>query len=171
MANYTVIVDAGASIIEVLRDNLTPEPILSPDMIGLCSPAETGDLQLGLYLYSIKQNREYRRDGEPMLVLTLYYLLTAYSSADIKQRAYDEDYILGAAIQVLHENSSLGSAYLQGTLGSSGEELRVDQYFLSPEDIQKIWLFPNIPYRTSVGYMVYPIIIDTGGFIAAPRVR
>jgi hypothetical protein len=171
MANYTAIVDAGASIIEVLRDNLTPEPILSPDMIGLCSPAETGDLQLGLYLYSIKQNREYRRDGEPMLVLTLYYLLTAYSSADIKQRAYDEDYILGAAIQVLHENSSLGSAYLQGTLGSSGEELRVDQYFLSPEDIQKIWLFPNIPYRTSVGYMVYPIIIDTGGFIAAPRVR
>ncbi|MGI5911857.1 MAG: Pvc16 family protein [Syntrophomonadaceae bacterium] len=171
MASYTAIAEAGASIIEVLRDNLTPEPIPSPDMIGLCSPAETGDIQLGLYLYSIKQNREYRRDGEPMLVLTLYYLLTAYSNADIQQRSYDENYILGAAIQVLHENSTLGSAYLQGDLGSSGEELRVDQYFLPPEEMQKIWIFPNTPYHTSVGYMVYPVIIDTGGFVAAPRVR
>lgn len=171
MANYTAIVDAGASIIEVLRDNLTPEPIISPDMIGLCSPAETGDLQLGLYLYSIMQNREYRRDGEPMLVLTLYYLLTAYSNADIQQRAYDENYILGAAIQVLHENSTLSSAYLQGSLGSDGEELRVDLIHLTPEELQKIWLFPNIPYRTSVGYMVYPVIINSGGFIAGPRVR
>lgn len=171
MASYTAIADAGASIIEVLRDNLTPEPIPSPDLIGLCSPAETGDLQLGLYLYSIKQNREYRRDGELMLVMTLYYLLTAYSKADIKQRAYDEDYILGAAIQVLYENNPIGSAYLQGSLGSSGEEIRVDQYFLSPDEMQKIWVFPNTPYRTSVGYMVYPIIIDTGGFVPVPRVR
>lgn len=171
MANYTAIADAGASIIEVLRENLTPEPIISPDMIGLCSPAETGDMQLGLYLYSIKQNREYRRDGEPMLVLTLYYLLTAYSDADIQQRAYDENYILGAAIQTLYENSTLGSAYLQGSLGTDGEEVRVDQLYLTPEEMQKIWIFPNIPYRTSVGYTVYPIIIDGGSFITSPRVR
>lgn len=171
MGSYTAIVDAGASIIEVLRDNLTPEPILSPDMIGLCSPAETGDLQLGLYLYSIKQNREYKRDGQQLLALTLYYLLTAYSSADIQQRAYDESYILGAAIQVLNENSTLGSSYMQGSLGSSGEELRIEQHFLPADEMQKIWLFPNIPYRTSVGYMVYPVIIDGGGFFAGPRVR
>ena len=171
MASYTAIAEAGASIIEVLRDNLTPEPILSPDMIGLCSPAETDDLQLGLYLYSVKQNREYKRDGDPLLVLTLYYLLTAYSDADIQQRAYDEDYILGAAIQALHENSTLGSAYLQGSLGSSGEEMRVEQCFLSPEEMQKIWIFPNIPYRTSIGYIAHPVIIDSGSFMAGPRVR
>ncbi len=171
MANYAAIADIGASIVEVLRDNLTPEPILSPDMIGLCSPAETGDLQLGLHLYSIKQNREYRRDGDPMLVLTLYYLLTAYSDADIDQRAYNESCILGAAIQTLNENSTLNSAYLLGSLGSDGEDIRIDQHYLTPEEMQKIWIFPNVPHRTSVGYMVYPIIISGGGFIASPRVR
>jgi len=168
MGGFTAIADAGASIIEVLRDNLCPEPIISPDLIGLCSPAETGDLQLGLYLYSIKQNREYRMDG---VVLTLYYLLTAYSSADIQQRAYDEDYILGAAIQALAENGTLSSAYLQGSLGSSGEDVRNDLLYLPPDDMQKVWLFPNVPYRTSLVFMVYPIIIDSGGFIASPRVR
>lgn len=166
--SYTAIADAGASIIEVLRDSLCPEPIISPDLIGLCSPAETGDLQLGLYLYAVKQNREYRMDG---VVLTLHYLLTAYSNADIQQRAYDEDYILGAAIQTMQENSTINSAYLQGSLGSSGEEIRSDLFYLAPEDMQKIWLFPNVPYRTSVGFMVYPIIIDGGGFVAAPRIR
>ncbi|MGE5381397.1 MAG: Pvc16 family protein [Methylocystaceae bacterium] len=168
MGAYTAIADAGATIIEILRDSLCPEPIASPDLIGLCSPAETGDLQLGLYLYSVKQNREYRMDG---IVLTLYYLLTAYSSADIQQRAYDEDYILGAAIQALNENGTINSAYLQGSLGSNGEDIRNDLFYVSPEDIQKIWIFPNIPYRTSVAIMVYPIIIDNGGFAAGPRVR
>jgi hypothetical protein len=171
MASYTAIAEAGASIIEVLRDNLCPEPIPSPDMIELCSPAETDDVQLGLHLYSIKQNREYRRDGDFMLSLTLYYLLTAYSDADIEQRAYDESYILGAAIQTLNENSTLGSAYLQGSLGSDGTDVRVELHYLTPEEMQKIWIFPNIPYRTSVGYMVYPIIIDGGGFIPVPRIR
>lgn len=171
MANYSAIAEAGASMIEVLRDNLCPEPIISPDMIGLCSPAETDDLQLGLHLYSIKQNREYRRDGDPLLNLTLYYLLTAYSDADIQERAYDESYILGAAIQTLNENSTLGSAYLQGSLGSDGTDVRIDLHYLTPEEMQKIWIFPNVPYRTSVAYMVYPIIIDGGGFMAGPRVR
>jgi len=168
MGSYTAIADAGASIIELLRDNLCPEPVTSPDLIDLCSPAETGDLQLGLYLYSVKQNREYRIDG---MVLTLYYLLTAYSNADIKQRAYDEDYILGAALQTLSESATLNGAYLQGTLGSAGEDIRCDLFYLSPEDIQKIWIFPNVPYRTSVGFMVYPIIIDGGGFVPSPRIR
>lgn len=172
IASYTAIVDAGESIIQVLRDNMTPEPIPSPDMIGLCSPAETGDLRLGLYLYSIKENREYRSpEGGPVLALTLYYLLTAYSNADIKQRAYDESYILGGALQVLRENSYIDNAYLQGSLAQANEAIHVQQHFLSPEEMQNIWIFPEVPYRTSVGFMVYPVIIDTDGFIPGPRTR
>lgn len=172
IASYTAIADAGASIVELLRDTMTPEPIPSPDMIGLCSPAETGDLQLGLYLYALKENREYRSsDGGPVLALTLYYILTAYSNADIQQRSYDENYILGAAMQVLRENSVIDNAYLQGSLGQSNEAINIQQYFLAPEEMQKIWIFPNVPYRTSVGYMVYPVTIDTDGFVPAPRTR
>lgn len=171
IASYTAIADAGASIIELLRDTMTPEPIPSPDMIGLCSPSETGDLQLGLYLYGIKESREYRNDGGPVLALNLFYLLTAYSNADIQQRSYDENYILGAAMQVLRENSQIDNAYLQGSLGQSNESINIQLYYLAPDEMQKIWIFPNTPYRTSVGYMVYPVIIDMDGFVPAPRTR
>ncbi len=168
MADYTAIVDAGASIVEVLRDNMIPEPIPSPDMIGLCSPAETGDLSLGLYLYAIKENREYRAPG--VMALSLFYIMTAYSNADYKQRAYDEHYILGRAIQVLKENALVEGTYLQGSLGQANEVLRVEQFFITPDDMQKIWLFPNVPYRSSVGYIVSPVLIDTFGVGGGPRV-
>lgn len=172
MASYTAIADAGESIVEVLRDNMTPEPIASPDMIGLCSPAETGDLSLGIYLFSIRENREYRSPyGTPVLSLTLYYLITAYSNADIKQSAYDESYILGRAMQVLRENSIIGNEYLQGSLGQSDDELRIEQYFISPEEMQKVWIFPNVPYHTSIGYMAYPVIINIDGSGGGPRAR
>ncbi len=168
MADYTAIVDAGASIVQVLRDNMIPEPIPSPDMIDLCSPAATGDLSLGIYLYSIKENREYR--GAGLIALTLFYIMTAYSNADVKQRAYDEHYILGRAIQVLKENANIDGIYLQGSLAQFNEGIRVEQFFIPPEDMQKIWIFPEVPYRTSVGYIVSPVIIDTYGLGSGPRV-
>ena len=49
MGKFTVIADVGESLVRLLRENLCPEVILSPDSIGLCSPAERGDLILGLH--------------------------------------------------------------------------------------------------------------------------
>ena len=50
MADYTALVEAGAALVELLRDNLTPEPIGNRELISLCSPHESENNQLTLYL-------------------------------------------------------------------------------------------------------------------------
>ena len=173
MASYTAVADAGNSILKLLRDNMTPEPVSKPEMIGICSPADRGDFKLGLYLYSIRENGEFRDVGYQntrSLTMNLFYLLTAYSTIDLKLRAYDESCILGKAMQVIYDNSILRGSNLQGSLAEKGEELRIVLNYLNTDEISKIWTFPNIPYKLSAGYMVGPVIIDSNTSRAFTRV-
>ena len=41
MADYTAFVEAGNGLVELLRENMTPEPISKRDLISLCSPHES----------------------------------------------------------------------------------------------------------------------------------
>ena len=50
MADYTALVEAGNALVEMLRDTLTPEPIGNRELIALCSPHESENNQLTLYL-------------------------------------------------------------------------------------------------------------------------
>ena len=50
MADYTAIVEAGNAVVELLRDSLTPEPLGNRELIALCSPHESENNQLTLYL-------------------------------------------------------------------------------------------------------------------------
>lgn len=173
MGTYTAIADAGNSLLKLLRENMTPEPIAKPEMIGLCSPADKGDIKLGLYLYSVRENGEFRDFGfqkSPSLTMNLFYLMTAYSNVDLKLRAYDESCILGKAMQIIYDNSILRGSYLQGTLAENDEELRIVLNYLSADDISKIWTFPDVPYRLSVGYMVGPVNIDSNRSVDVKRV-
>ena len=63
MGKYTVIADVGGALVKLLRDNLCPEVILNPDDIGLCSPADKGDMVLGLHLYDVRENQDLRATG------------------------------------------------------------------------------------------------------------
>ena len=45
MADYTALVEAGSSLVELLRDNLTPEPISNRELIALCSPHESENIK------------------------------------------------------------------------------------------------------------------------------
>lgn len=38
MADYTALVEAGNALVELLRENLTPEPVDNRETIALCSP-------------------------------------------------------------------------------------------------------------------------------------
>ena len=51
--SYTVISDVSDTLVNLLREQLVPEPIKKQVNIGLCSPADKGDFQLTLYLYNI----------------------------------------------------------------------------------------------------------------------
>jgi hypothetical protein len=159
---------------------MTPEPIPQPELIGLASPADKGDLYLSLYLYNIKESGDNRQTrmisrsvGEiqyPPETVDLYYLLTAYSTAELQSRVLDEHRILGRAMQVLYDNSVLRGASLVGTLADNGEEVRVVMDALSGDALTRMWNFGEAPYRLSVGYIAGPVNIDSTRIKTTKRV-
>ena len=104
MGDYTVIADVGQSLVRLLRENLTPEPIPQPEYIGLSSPVDKTDLRLSMFLYNIRESGELRRNEMlgrgtdrlqyPPLAVELYYLMTAYSQGEQLSRALDESRII-----------------------------------------------------------------------------
>ena len=100
MGRYTVISEVSQKIVDLLFDGMVPDLIADKNSIGLCGPDEKGDFSVGIYLYDIEENHDLRRSGMvnysytgqkfPPLILSLYYMITAYSSSDIKFRAVQE---------------------------------------------------------------------------------
>lgn len=169
--SYTAISDVSDTLVHMLRENLVPEPIKKQKNIGLCSPADKGDFQLTLYLYNIEESGEYRinrmeslPNGDlkyPPLSFNLYYLLTAYSTGDLQNKAMDEHKILGRAIQVFHDNNVLKGSVLKGSLNGTDQEIRVNIKNLSYDEMMRIWHFEGIPYNLSIAYRVGPVLVDS----------
>jgi len=146
------------AIVELLRSQMTPEPISKPELIGLCSPYEPEDYQLTVYLYHIEQSAEtragYVQEGKTHqrlapLTLNLNFLITAHSKAPVQNRAQDEYRIIGRAIQVIRDTPVLTGSLLSGSLAESGAPLRVSVSKLSLEQLQKIWNSNQKPYKLS----------------------
>ena len=91
MADYTAIVEAGNALTELLRDSLTPEPLANRELISLCSPHESENNQLTLYLYHVEEENlnitsgYYQVDRDTQRIrpaqYVLRYLVTAHSKA------------------------------------------------------------------------------------------
>ncbi|KEO82554.1 DUF4255 domain-containing protein [Tumebacillus flagellatus] len=178
MADYTAIADVGRTLVQLLRANMTPDPIPNPEMIGLASPADKGDLALSLFLYEVQQNGIHQQNfwsdsgksqQAPPMALDLHFLLTAHSGADLQTRALDEHRILGRAIQVLYDNQTVRGSWLQGALGDSDEEFRL--VLMEPLSLHTaITLFPNLPYKLSFNFIAGPIYLDSGRHKQVQRV-
>lgn len=170
MGGYTAVADLGASLLRLLRDNLTPDPVPRPDLIGMASPRDAGDLALSLFLFNIKENGEARRTNMqdrggvlqyPPQALDLYFLMTAHSSADRLTRSLDEQWILGRAMQLLYDNAVIRSPYLEGTLAEGGETIRISLESLEGDELMKLWQFGDLPYKLSVVYRIGPVMLDS----------
>lgn len=171
IGDYSVIADVSASLIKLLRENMTPDPIPQPEMIGLASPVDKGDFYLSLYLYNVRESGDNRRTHMiargtneiqyPPMVVDLSYLLTVQSPAELQSRALDEHRILGRAMQVLYDHSILRGSMTLGTLAEQDEEVRIVMEPLKGESILNMWNFADTPYRLSVSYSVGPINIDS----------
>lgn len=171
MGDYTVLTDVGSSIVKLLQEHMTPEPISKPEKIGLCSPADPGDFQLTLYLYYVEENGDFRQNGMitenlnkmryPPLSLKLHYLLTAHSKTELHTRSIDESKILGKAMQVLFDNNVLAGSRLEGGLKENRDGIQINMNKLTFEELQKIWAFPGAPYKLSVSYSVQPVLMNS----------
>lgn len=171
MNKYTIIADISNHICSLLKNNMTPEPILNEEFIGMCTPSDKGDLNLGVYLYDIKESEEIRSatminrgvssQKFPPTYLTLYYMITAYSNTEIKFKYLDDQKILGRVIQIISDNSIIDVASLVNSTNLLMPESRIQLLNLSNEDKTKIWNAPNTPYRLSICISVSPIELES----------
>ncbi|WP_317891276.1 DUF4255 domain-containing protein [Paenibacillus oceani] len=171
IGEYSVIADVSASLIKLLRERMTPDPIPQPELIGLCSPVDKGDFYLSLFLYSVRESGDSRKTqmvsrgtGEiqfPPMTVDLHYLMTVHSPAELQSRALDEQRILGRAMQVLYDHSVLRGPALVGTLAERNEEVRVVMESMPGDALLNMWNFADTPYRLSVSYVAGPVMIDS----------
>lgn len=171
MANYNIVSDISDALVKLLRVGMVPEIIPNSEGIGVCHPSDKGDLSLGIYLYDIKRNIDIidndmvpigtSKQRSPSSYLDLYYMITAYSTSDIKFRSIEEAKILGRAIQLLE-----GTSLLKGEVfGNSFSELKyppkIEMLDLESEEKRRIWNMTDTPYKLSLFYKVYPVEIES----------
>ncbi|WP_312886412.1 DUF4255 domain-containing protein [Paenibacillus plantarum] len=180
IGNYSVIADVSASLVKLLRENMTPDPIPQPEMIGLASPVDKGDFYLSLYLYNVRESGNNRQTHMiargtneiqfPPMVVDLSYMVTVQSPAELSSRALDEHRILGRAMQVFYDHSILRGSMTVGTLAEQDEEVRIIMDPFKGESLMNMWNFSDTPYRLSVAYTVGPVHIDSTRIRTTKRV-
>ena len=171
MNQYTAISDVSEYICNLLKENITPEPILNKESIGLCSPNDKGDLTLGIFLYDITKSKEIRcntminmgmqTQKYPPEVINLNYMITAYSNTELKSKCFDEQKILGRAIQILVDNPIINTGEIINSPELILNEAKIQLLDLTFEEKYKIWNSQNTPYKLSICFRVYPVEIQS----------
>lgn len=174
MSDYSVIAELGDSLASLLFSELNADPqikglIDSEDRISLESPADlenNNSVRLSMYLYRIVENAYLKNrfplegrggtQSKPPLTVDLYYLLTPLLGTPREQQI-----VLGKAMQTLYDRAILETPDLEGSLGDSGEKIRLILNSVSLEELTRVWQALEIPYRLSVCYTARVAIVDS----------
>ena len=181
MADYTALTEAGSALVELLRENLTPEPIGNRELINLCSPHESGNNQLTLYLYQIEEDSQgvvagyYSVDNETERMrgaqYILHFLLTPHSKAPEQMREADQYKILGAAVQTLRDNPVIPQRLLGGSIAAENAEIHIQIEKMNMEQLLKIWNNTTKDYKASVAVTLTGVNIDSKRTRRVSRVK
>ena len=149
MADYTAFVEASNALVEMLRDKLTPEPLGDREAISLCSPHDSGNNQLTLYLYQVEEESPqnnvgyYQADRNTMRIrpaqFVMRYLVTAHSKAPAQLKEADQHRLIGAVVQTLRDNPVIPAKYVSGSSAAEGAQLHVSVEKTTMEQMLKIW--------------------------------
>ena len=159
---------------ESLRNLLAGEMRISPlpEVTVLAPDESTGNRSINLYLYKIIENPMLKnldwqvkpgnpnRLVPPPLSLTLFYLMTPYSSNDSQTGNAPAHGMLGDAMRVFYENPVVPEKYLSVGLKNSREEIRVILNSLDLDELGKVWATFSKAYRLSVLYEVSVVQLD-----------
>lgn len=175
---FSMITEVGEQLVDLLTKALVPDVIPHAGSIGMCSPADHGDYNVGIYLYDVNPSDDIPAAGMvntgihsqtyPSTFLTLDYMITAYSTSDLKFRASEEQKILGRIVQ------ALGDARLLpvGSLGvGASMNAKIEMCKLEREEKMRMWVFPDTPYKLSLYYRVHPVEITSTKINSIIRVR
>ena len=180
MADYSALSEAGMALVELLRENLTPEPVGNRELISLCSPHESENNQLTLYLYHMEEEVQNQTSGyysvdsatermRPAQYI-LHFLMTAHSKAPAQMKEADQYRIMGAAVQALRDNPVIPQRFLSGSLASENTRLHVSLDRVPMEQLLKIWNNTSKEYKLSNVVTVTGVSIDSRRERRAARV-
>jgi len=157
--------------VELLRDNLSPEPIGNREVISLCSPHESENNQLTVHLYQVEEDTQgvpsgyYQVDRNTQRIrpsrYNLRFLLTAHSKAPAQLKEADQYRIVGAALQVLKDHPILDAKYLTGSLAEQGAAVNLVVEKTSQDQLLKIWNNTGSPYKLSFVVLLSNVEIDS----------
>ena len=171
MADYTALVEAGNGLVELLRSQLTPEPIANREVIALCSPHEPENNQLTVYLYQVEEDTQGIQSGYYQVDrntqrkrpsrYNLRFLVTAHSKAPTQLKEADQYRMIGAALQVLKDHPVIDAEYLTGSLAEQGATINVVLEKTSQDQLLKIWNNTSTQYKLSFVVLLSGIEIDS----------
>ncbi len=161
--------------------NLLKQGLGNDYEVSLYSPWENfgDDKGVNLFLYKVKENAQWKNMDWPgdrknpkgipksPLSLELFYLLTPYAKKETPPTADEASAlrVLGAAMQILHENPVLNdvhnsffdadnNAHFSESLRDSYEKIKISLNPIDMEEMSKIWSMGEVAYRLSVSYRV-----------------
>ena len=180
MADYTALVEAGEALAELLRRELTPEPINDRELISLACPFEAENNQLTLYLFQIDEDLQNGFTGYQQETLNmqrmqaaqfqLSYLITAHSKAPVHMKEMDQQRVMGKVVQVIKDHPTIPPEYLGGSMAGSGLALTLNLERPNFEQMMKIWNNTSVPYKLSVVCKIGGVTIDSKRTRYTPRV-
>ena len=167
MADFSIISDVSNEVLKLLRENICPELIQSPESIALAAPTDkNADFQLGLYLYDIQELREYQnldmirlRGNQaqyPPKPLNLFFALYMNTKSQMMSNVENEQRILGRAMQVLMDH-----AILYETAENDETSASITLLPMSYEEKTKIWSVLSIPYQLGIYFSVAPVLLSS----------
>jgi hypothetical protein len=177
MSDFEAIGGVSATIKALLKDRMQLLNGINRDQLDQIvtigtprSEQDNDESRINLFLYRIEENCHLKNQeipghghpgdfGRPPLSLDLYYLITAYGSkTDGETWA---QFLLGSAMQVLHEYPIIDEPILHSSLRNQFERVKLYLEPLSLEDLSKVWTALTLPYRLSVAYKVSVVQIES----------
>jgi hypothetical protein len=201
MATTDAVAAVGLTLQSLLADRIanptnngTPLPVtLGPPGPERDPDGAVDDPRINLFLYQVVENCYLKNQeipghghagayGYPPLSLDLHYLLTVFGST-ASGAFFDETpahQLLGASMQVLHDNSIVSEAVvtrrppagrliLDPALRDEYESIKVTVRPLGLEDLSNVWTALELSYRLSVAYEVSVVQIDSARERRHPR--
>jgi hypothetical protein len=174
MSDYTVLSEVGESLInvlwqEIVNDSVVNSLIDNQNRISLESPADLKDdnsVRLSIYLYRIVEDPHTRnqyplrtvdgKERKPPLTLDLNYLVTPLVGQPREQQI-----VLGKAMQVFYDRSTLEGDDLTGSMAASGEKVRIILNPVTLEETTRVWQALEMSYRLSMCYIVRVALVDS----------
>ncbi len=182
MADFSIVADVSAALLKLLRAQMCPVPVSAPEAIRLAAPTDkNGDFQLGLYLYDLREQGEYRAGAmqrgadnirrRPPRPLALHYMLFLNSKAQIAAGAEAEQRILGRALQVLSDYPTIDVNEAHPYSQELEESASVTILSMTFEEKTKIWSALSTPYQLGVYFSVSPLLLSSRRQESFARVR